>query len=485
MTTTPSNKASSLRKKAPAAVLTLLIITIVAGTIFAASPLSMAQQQQQQQQTSTGTTGTTTAAAPTTAPLTPEEQREQDRLKRITTAITQNLQQGQKQVNGIVYTPRWSDPVWIQPNSLSLLFVYCLPGEFAESGQHILGGSELEVLESYSLAVTPDLTGWLMIVENEHKTNRLPAAVGVICASDANDVGARVLSPQEKIEINNIIRQFITVRNTVINNITQIINIINNVTRPPPTNNTGGGGNTTEPLTVEAGWDVTTGGGDAPATLQFFADATGGTAPYTLHWDFDDGQQYDIQNSVISSWSLFHTYQNPGNYTAIVTVTDSVGQSASDSIEGLHITPPTGNGTGGNNTGGIPSSWHPPVIDGANDITVQAISPEGAPVSFQVTATENLEGDTYSVPVSCDHDSGETFPIGETVLTCIAIGTVSDNGQRHTTQESFTITVQGPPAADGGEAGEPATDTLVEEEPSAAADGEEAGGSPANDTQGQ
>jgi hypothetical protein len=126
-----------------------------------------------------------------------------------------------------------------------------------------LGGSELQVLESYSLAVTPDLTGWLMIVENEDEIVRLPAAVGVICASDANDPEARTLSQQEQVEINNIIRQFITVRNTVINNITQIINIINNVTTNGtggPTNDTGGpiiplpptndtGGNVTEGIT--------------------------------------------------------------------------------------------------------------------------------------------------------------------------------------------------------------------------------------------
>lgn len=231
MTTTSNKASSSLTKKASVVVTLLLIITIVAGTILTAPSLSMAQQQQQQQQTTTGTT----TAAPTTAPLTPEEQQEQDRLKRVTTAITQNLEQGQKQINGIVYTPRWSEPVWVQPNSLSMLFVYCLPGEFADSGQKILGGSELEILESYSLAVTADLTGWLMIVENENETARLPAAVGVICASDANDPQTRILSQQEQIEINNIIRQFITIRNTVINNITQIINIINNVT----TNGTG------------------------------------------------------------------------------------------------------------------------------------------------------------------------------------------------------------------------------------------------------
>lgn len=429
-----------------------LILFMVGGGVLAAPSTSMAQQT---------TTATTTTTGP---PLTEAELREQNRLLNVTTAITRNLQQGEMKINGIVYTPRWSEPVWVQPNSLSVLFVYCLPGEYAESGQQILGSRDLNILESYSLALSPVLTGWLMVVENEHQTERSPAAVGVICASDANDPQARVLSPQEQIEINNITKQFITVRNTVINNITQIINIINNVTRPP-TNNTGGGGNATEPLTIEAGWDVTTGGGDAPATLQFFADASGGTEPYSFHWNFGDGQQYDIQNTVISSWSLFHTYQNPGNYTATLSVTDSVGQTASDSIEGLLITPPTGNGTGGNNTGGIPPYWHPPVIDGADDITVQAISPEGAPVSFQVTATENLEGDTYIVPVTCDHESGEIFLIGQTVVTCTAIGTVFDNGQRHTTQESFTITVEGLPAEEGE--AEPPTNTAEEELPGA------------------
>jgi PKD repeat protein len=210
MTTTSHKLSSSLTGKP--SVLTLVVM--VAGILFAAPSSVMAQQ----------------ITATTTPPLTPEEQEQQNRLQNTIAATTRNLAQGEKEVNGVVYTPRWSDLVWVQPNSLSMLFVYCLPGEFAESGQEIFGGSELEVLESYSLAVTADLTGWLMVVENEHETARLPAAVGVICASDANDPQTRILSQQEQIEINNIIRQFITVRNTVINNITQIINVINNVT---------------------------------------------------------------------------------------------------------------------------------------------------------------------------------------------------------------------------------------------------------------
>jgi PKD repeat protein len=421
MTTTSNKASSSLTKKASVVVTLLLIITIVAGTILTAPSLSMAQQQQQQQQTTTGT-GT---AAPTTAPLTPEEQLEQDRMQRTTAAITQNLQQGQKQINGIVYTPRWSEPVWVQPNALSMLFVYCLPGEFAESGQEILGGSELEVLESYSLAVTADLTGWLMVVENERQTDRLPAAVGVICSSDANDPETRILSQQEQIEINNIIRQFITVRNTVINNVTQIINIINNVTTNgtgcqleiatneetympgdnvtitvtndgdeplefansllgleienldtdemyPLTSLTvittleagesatfrftyeqlvseigtgtiearvGGDGclasttftltnETTEPLTVQAVIDIDQ---DASPVVGFEASIDGGRPPYTCLWDLGD-------NTTSEECNVSHIYQNLGTYTATVTVTDSVGQTASDSTEEFSIT---------------------------------------------------------------------------------------------------------------------------------------------------
>src|SRR5215216_6402923 len=245
--TTTSHKLSPSSLTAKALVLSLSLM-MVASVLFAAAPSAMAQQ-----------TNTGTATVTTPPPLTPQEQQQQDRLQSIIAATTRNLIQGQKQIDGLVYTPRWSSPVWVEPDSLSIVFAYCLPGEFADSGQHILGGSDLEVLESYSLAVTNDLTGWLIVVENENENARLPAAVGVICSSDANDPEARTLSQQEQIEINNIIRQFITVRNTVINNITQVINIINNVTTnqtggpTPPTNVTGPPTNVTGPPTNVTG----------------------------------------------------------------------------------------------------------------------------------------------------------------------------------------------------------------------------------------
>src|ERR671919_1447946 len=159
----------------------------------------------------------------TIPPLTPEEQEEQNRLQNVIAATNQNLDETEKEVNGIVYTPRWSNPVWVEANSLSILFAYCLPGEFAQSGQEILGGFELEVLESYEIALPQGFMAWMMVIGNEDRQDRLPAAVGVICASDTNDVETRVLSPQEQQQINNVVQQFITIQNTQITDIDNVI----------------------------------------------------------------------------------------------------------------------------------------------------------------------------------------------------------------------------------------------------------------------
>src|SRR5215216_1684571 len=262
-------------------------------------PPSLAMAQQQQQTTTTTTTGTVVAPPPTTTPLTPpltpEEKEQQNRLQGVIAATTRDLNETEKQVSGVVFTPRWSEPLWVNPNSIAVIIAYCLPGEFADSGQEILGGFGLEVLESYAVDLPQGFMAWMAVVGNQaddvqQNGRRLPAALGVICASDLNNTESRILSPQEKQEINNVIQQFITIQNMQVTNIDQVINIIDNVTAPPQ-NGTGGGGGMTPPTTTEqplrAEIIPNATSGFVQDRFELKTNLTGGTPPYFYDWDFD------------------------------------------------------------------------------------------------------------------------------------------------------------------------------------------------------
>jgi hypothetical protein len=83
----------------------------------------------------------------------------------------------------------------------------------------------------------------------------------------------------------------------------------------------------------------------------------------------------------------------------------------------------------------------PPVITVPGDLTEEATGPNGAEVSFKVSAMDEVDG---PADVECDHNSGETFPIGETVVTCSA----EDLAGNRADEKSFTITVQDTTAPD-------------------------------------
>jgi hypothetical protein len=76
----------------------------------------------------------------------------------------------------------------------------------------------------------------------------------------------------------------------------------------------------------------------------------------------------------------------------------------------------------------------PPTINVPEDISAEATSPNGAQVSFEVSAVDDIDG---TVNLSCDHNSGDTFPMGETVVTCSA-----EDAAGNRAEESFIITVQ-------------------------------------------
>jgi PKD repeat protein len=82
-----------------------------------------------------------------------------------------------------------------------------------------------------------------------------------------------------------------------------------------------------QPLTVDiTSSDMERGRIVAPATFEFEAHVSGGTEPYTYRWNFDDnGRSSDEQ-------TVSHTFEEAGTYNVRLTVTDSSGQRASDSI---------------------------------------------------------------------------------------------------------------------------------------------------------
>jgi Ca2+-binding RTX toxin-like protein len=101
-----------------------------------------------------------------------------------------------------------------------------------------------------------------------------------------------------------------------------------------------------------------------------------------------------------------------------------------------------------------PEDTTPPVITVPQDITEEATSPDGAEVSFEVSAEDDVDGTATleedgtsvtqddvggSIAISCDPASGSEFPIGDTEVECSATDEAGNTGT-----ESFTVTVNPP-----------------------------------------
>src|SRR5207247_4129945 len=59
-----------------------------------------------------------------------------------------------------------------------------------------------------------------------------------------------------------------------------------------------------------------------PSTIAFTAWVSGGESPYPYSWNFGDGTSSSLVNPT-------HTYNGPGNYAVVLTVTDFSGTSRS------------------------------------------------------------------------------------------------------------------------------------------------------------
>jgi N-acetylneuraminic acid mutarotase len=93
--------------------------------------------------------------------------------------------------------------------------------------------------------------------------------------------------------------------------------------------------------------------------------------------------------------------------------TETVGEGTQSNLS-VNLTPP------------------PPVVTGAG-VTAEATSPDGAVVTFEVSAVDAVGA---PLPVTCTPPSGSTFPIGQTVVSCAA---TDSYGTR--TEAALTVTV--------------------------------------------
>jgi hypothetical protein len=391
----------SLTRTAP------IIILIVAGMLVG-SPYAMASSQQQ---------------------LTQQEQEQQNRMLSVQTLTTQYLDNGDKQVNGIIFTPRWGSVVFVEPESVSVIFANCLPGEFAVSSQQILAGSDLNVLESYGLAMPNDFMVWLMVVENLNQTDRLPASAGVMCASDrdvdeTNPASTIILNPQYKQTVNNIINQVIKIENKQIVNLQQITNIYQQINQNA-IQIAIGGGNVTQIINQSASQIVASNGTNINQIINQTASQTaaggGGANGTSLNQTIGQGAN-----------------QTAGATTNGTSVNQTINQGANQTA--ALVTPP--------------ADTTAPVLTVPQDIVVEATSEDGAVVTYTVTAQDNVDGmatledDGSSVTqdsiggditISCDPASSSTFSIDDTSVECSATDAAGNTGT-----ESFTVTVNSP-----------------------------------------
>jgi len=131
--------------------------------------------------------------------------------------------------------------------------------------------------------------------------------------------------------------------------------------------------------------------GQAPLLVNFTGSASGGKAPYTYRWNFGDGQSSTTQN-------LAHTYQNSGNYTATLTVTDSASTNASATVD-------------------ISVSANPPIRQ-----TIIA-SPTSGPAPLTVNFTANANGGTPPYTYNWNFGDGQSSTEQNVSHTYVAAGT--------------------------------------------------------------
>lgn len=155
--------------------------------------------------------------------------------------------------------------------------------------------------------------------------------------------------------------------------------------------------------------------------MQFWGNATGGTAPVNITWNFGDG----AGGSGAHPW---HAYTVPGTKTATVTVVDGIGKTATASVTLTVKAPP----------GALVVTFTASPIHGTSPLTVW----------FNSTITGGDGGDVYTWEFGdgASNSSANTSHVYRTPGSFAVNLTVADRGGQQGANSS-TISVVAPPLA--------------------------------------
>jgi len=203
----------------------------------------------------------------------------------------------------------------------------------------------------------------------------------------------------------------------------------NNVVTAKISDNVGNQGSATSNFAVEVfqvSLSATPTKGGIPLEVQFSAQIIGGAPPYSIEWDLDgDGTLDDTRES------FSYLYQVPGVYGVTLTVTDSAGESVSDSVTIYALSAPAVIASASPTSGGAP-------LDVAFSVTVS--DPDGTIVLYEW----DFDGDgTYDYSDSTT--ASTTFTYGTAGLNQATIR-VTDNDDL-TGTDTITIAVGSSPSA--------------------------------------
>jgi hypothetical protein len=147
-----------------------------------------------------------------------------------------------------------------------------------------------------------------------------------------------------------------------------------------------------------------------------------------------------ITAEATSSAGAIVSYTATATDSATVVCTPASGSAFALGTTAVNCTATSSSGTTSGSFTVTVVDTTPPALSLPASITAEATGPGGAAVTYSATATDIVDG---SRPVTCDHASGSTFPLGTTTVQCTASDT-----RNNTAQGSFTVTVRDttPPA---------------------------------------